>query len=110
MSTLKRLKIFEAKRGICCLCEQKIRAGDTWIIEHQRALGLGGADDESNMAPAHEACRRLKDKTDVASIAKAKRMKAKHFGLKKPSTFPKPPPGSRWDWKLGRRTFDKETA
>lgn len=80
MSPTRRLRIFEQRGGRCCLCEQKIKAGDTWTIEHLRALGLGGEDEDHNCAPAHEACRRLKDKTDVASIAKAKRAKIKHFG------------------------------
>lgn len=108
MSPLRRLKIFEDRKGVCCLCEQKIKAGDTWTIEHMRALGLGGEDDDSNCAPAHEACRRIKDKADVASIAKAKRIKAKHFGIRKRSSFPKPPAGTHWDWRRQRRVFDKE--
>lgn len=106
MSPTRRLRIFEAGRGICILCEQRIKAGDTWTVEHIRALALGGADTDDNCGPAHEACRRLKDKTDVASIAKAKRIKAKHYGIHKPSSFPKPPAGSRWDWKRGKRVFD----
>lgn len=87
MSPMRRLRIFEAHRGVCCLCETKIKAGDTWTIEHMRALALGGTDTDDNCAPAHEACRRIKDKTDVAAIAKAKRRKAKHFGIRKRSSF-----------------------
>ena len=34
----------------------------------------------------------------MASIAKAKRAKAKHFGIKKPTTFRKPPPGYGYSW------------
>lgn len=41
---------------------------------------------------------------DVTAIAKSKRREAKHYGFdKKRSTWPKPPPGTRYDWKLGRR-------
>jgi 5-methylcytosine-specific restriction protein A len=47
-------------------------------------LGLGGADEDRNCAPAHEACRRDKDKLDVAAIAKAKRNKQRHLGIKAP--------------------------
>ena len=58
----------------CCLCGQPIhRHNDQWTIEHLIALGLLGPDLNSNCAPAHEACRRQKDKIDVARIAKAKR-------------------------------------
>lgn len=87
MSAMRRLKIFEAGRGVCILCDRRIRAGDTWTVEHIRALALGGEDVDANCGPAHEACRRLKDKTDVAAIAKSKRMKAKHYGIKGPSVF-----------------------
>lgn len=108
MSQMRRLRIFEAGRGICILCEQRIRAGDTWTVEHIRALALGGEDADSNCGPAHEQCRRIKDKADVASIAKAKRMKARHFGIKKPSAWRKPPPGWCYNWKRGGRLTKKE--
>ncbi len=89
MSTTRRLRIFEADGGCCILCDRRIRAGDTWTVEHRIALGLGGVDTDDNCGPAHEACRRLKDKTDMASIAKSKRIKAKHYGaFRKRSTWP----------------------
>lgn len=93
MSPMQRLRIFETHHGICCLCDRKIQAGEKWIVEHLRALGLGGADTDENKRPAHENCRRIKDKADVPAIAKAKRMKARHLGIKKPSRFPKAPAG-----------------
>jgi hypothetical protein len=93
MSPMRRLRIFEAHAGRCVLCEQRIKAGDTWTVEHIRPLGLGGEDEDYNCGPAHEACRRLKDKTDLASIAKAKRIKARHFGI--PRTVTSTMPGSR---------------
>ena len=106
MSQMRRLRIWEAHKGVCILCKRKIDGvREPWIIEHVRALVLGGADSDENCGPAHEDCRRVKDKVDVAAGAKAKRMKARHIGIKKPSRFPKPPAGSRWDWKLGRRTM-----
>lgn len=111
MSQTRRLRIWEAAKGICILCGLKIDGvREAWIVEHKIALGLGGADDDANCGPAHEDCRRAKDKIDVPMIAKAKRMKARHIGIKKTSSFPKPPPGSRWDWKMDRRVFDKETT
>src|SRR6478736_10123981 len=86
MSPMRRLRIFEQHAGRCVLCDCRIKAGDMWTVEHLRALALGGEDVDENCGPAHEACRRIKDKTDVASIAKAKRVKAKHYGARKPST------------------------
>ena len=103
MSPTRRLRIWEAHSGVCCLCGGKIDGvREKWTVEHLRALGLGGADDDANCAPAHEDCRRVKDKADVKAIAKAKRSKAKHLGIKKQSTFPKPPKGTRYNWKTGR--------
>ncbi len=39
---------------------------------------------------------------DVKMIAKSKRVEAKHLGIKKRSSFPKMPPGYRYDWRLRR--------
>lgn len=44
-----------------------------------------------------------KTNQDVKAIAKSKRREAKHFGFaKKASTFPKLPPGYRYDWRTRR--------
>lgn len=87
MSPARRLRIWEAHSGVCCLCSTKIDGvREAWTVEHLRALGLGGEDDDKNCAPAHETCRRQKDKVDVKSIAKAKRVKAKHLGIDKPKS------------------------
>lgn len=87
MSPMRRLRIFEAHGGRCCLCAGKIDGvRQKWTIEHLIALGLGGKDDDENCAPAHDTCRRDKDKFDVAAIAKAKRIKAKHLGIAKPKS------------------------
>jgi 5-methylcytosine-specific restriction protein A len=92
MSPMRRLKIWEAGKGVCILCERKIRAGEAWIVEHPIALGLGGSDRDEDLGPAHEDCRRAKDKVDVARIAKAKRQKIKHVDRRR---SPNPMPGSK---------------
>ena len=103
MSPSRRLRIFEAHKGLCCHCGGKIDGvREKWIVEHLRALGLGGEDEDGNCAPAHEDCRRIKDKDDVSRIAKAKRVKAKHMGIKKPSAWPQKPKGMKYNWKTGR--------
>ena len=103
MSAMRRLKIWEAHGGICILCKMKISGGqEAWTVEHVIPLGLGGKDEDDNCGPAHETCRRVKDKTDVADIARAKRRKAKTIGIKKPTTFRKPPAGYGYSWKLHR--------
>lgn len=87
MSPMRRLRIFEAHKGLCVLCGGRIDGvREKWTVEHLRALGLGGKDDDDNCGPAHEDCRRQKDKVDVKAIAKAKRVKAKHLGIAKPKS------------------------
>jgi 5-methylcytosine-specific restriction endonuclease McrA len=88
LSPLQRLKVFEAAAGRCHLCDQRIQVGDKWDVEHVRPLALGGADDAANMRPAHKDCHKDKTKADAASWSKAKRMKAKLLGAKKPSRMP----------------------
>lgn len=90
LSPLQRLKIFEAAKGVCHLCEQRIQVGQAWEVEHVRPLALGGSDDESNMRPAHKACHKDKTKTDAASWSKAKRVKAKLYGIKRRSSLSHP--------------------
>jgi 5-methylcytosine-specific restriction endonuclease McrA len=102
LSPMQRLKVFEAASGRCHLCEQRIQVGQPWDVEHVRPLALGGDDDAANMRPAHKSCHATKTKADAASWSKAKRIKAKLLGIKKPSTFRKPPEGYRYDWRVGR--------
>jgi len=87
----------------CCLCGQPIhRHNDQWIIEHKRALGLLGPDLNTNCAPAHETCRRLKDKRDLAMIAKAKRQSEAGAKKEKPARGFQTPAGVAFDWRLRR--------
>lgn len=84
LSRLARTRIFDAANGICCLCHLPIQAsrGDLWIIEHLKPLWLGGADDESNMAPAHDICAIAKTRSEAPVKAKSDRIRAKHLGIK----------------------------
>ncbi len=102
MSPMRRLRIWEEHKGVCVLCKHKIDGvREKWTVEHLVALVLGGPDTDGNCGPAHEGCRRIKDKVDVTAGAKAKRRKMRHLGIKKPSSFRKIP-GVRWDWKASR--------
>jgi 5-methylcytosine-specific restriction protein A len=80
----KRLALFEAFKGKCCLCDLPIRPGDKWIDEHLRALGLGGTNEWDNRGPAHVECAAKKTKDDMARINKAKDQKMKHLGIAAP--------------------------
>jgi hypothetical protein len=95
LSARQRIKIFEAAKGICHICEQKIRVGEKWDADHIVPLALGG----SYMAPSHVTCHATKTKDDVARIAKAKRQSARHHGAKQ-SKWPR----SKWKRKVSGET------
>jgi 5-methylcytosine-specific restriction endonuclease McrA len=77
----RRLQVWERTGGRCVLCEGRIdEVRERWIVEHIRALELGGEDDLSNMGPAHEACGLVKTQDDHWRTAQAKRQKIRHIG------------------------------
>jgi len=78
MSPMRRLRIWEAAGGVCCVCNLKIDGvREKWGIEHKRPLALGGTDTDDNCGPAHLRCMALKTKADNKQWTKAKRQKAK---------------------------------
>lgn len=90
LSRLARTRIFNSTDGQCCLCKLPIHAsrGQKWIVEHIKPLWLSGADDESNMAPAHQSCAIVKTTGEAPVKAKSDRVRANHLGIRKRSTFP----------------------
>lgn len=82
-TALQKLKIFEAHKGQCCICGGKIIPGDGFILEHKRALALGGTNEIENLGPAHKSCAADKTSTqDLPKINKSKRAKAAVLGCK----------------------------
>jgi hypothetical protein len=55
------------------------------IVEHIRALELGGADDIDNLGPAHEVCATEKTREHHRRVAHAKRQKIRHIGAEAPT-------------------------
>ncbi|TXM96970.1 HNH endonuclease [Methylobacterium sp. WL64] len=93
LSGRRRLEVWEKTAGTCILCDRRIDGvRERWIVEHIRALELGGMDDIDNMGPAHEACGREKTRDDHARTAEAKRQKIRHLGA---TVVARPMPGSR---------------
>ncbi|WP_336489397.1 HNH endonuclease [Methylobacterium nigriterrae] len=93
LSAKRRLQAWERTKGTCVICEEPIDGvRERWIVEHIRALELGGADELTNMGPAHEACGREKTRDDHARTARAKRQKVRHIGA---SVSVRPLPGAR---------------
>lgn len=81
LSGRRRLQAWERTGGTCVVCGQRIDGvRERWIVEHIRALELGGADSLENMGPAHEACGREKTRDDHSRAAQAKRQKLRHLG------------------------------
>ena len=79
----QRVKMFDAHGGKCVICGCKIHVGDPWIDEHINPLEISADDSLANRGPAHVDCAKKKTKADVKLIAKVKRMRAKHLGVKK---------------------------
>jgi len=104
LTPTQRLKIWERDKGVCCLCSNKIDGvREKWIVEHLRALELGGNDEPGNMGVAHKGC--ADDKThgpqgDHARAAKAKRVKRKALGLEKSKSHLPGSRGTKWKKKL----------
>jgi 5-methylcytosine-specific restriction enzyme A len=91
LSARARRKLFDAVRGMCCVCGLPI-GYKPWVVEHIIPLSMGGADDEANRAPAHLTCARIKTAEEAPVRAKADRQRAAHVGAKAPR---RPMPGSR---------------
>ena len=87
LSSLARVRIFDAAAGLCHLCGQEITIGQKWEAEHCKPLWLGGADDESNMAPAHVHCHAVKSAGEKTIKAKGDSIRARHLGIKPDRTI-----------------------
>lgn len=105
MTQKRRVKIFLAHNGKCCICTKQIRPGQKWIIEHPNPLALGGSDEDKDLAPAHEKCGRIKTKTDVEHITERDQGIDRDYADKrrKGRGFQKAPPGySFWTRRIER--------
>lgn len=74
MSKARRVRIFVKEDGRCYLCQEKIKIGQLFEVEHVIPWALSFDDSDDNLKVAHTVCHRtLKTKDDVTRIAKAKR-------------------------------------
>lgn len=86
LSRLDRLAAWERTGGVCVICHRLIDPiKERWLVEHVRALELGGLDVPENRGPAHVlVCAEVKTADDHRRAAKAKRVKAKRIGAWEP--------------------------
>lgn len=85
----QRAELFLEHGGICYLCKCIINAarGEAWEVEHVEAREISGRDDWANLRPAHVDCHKVKTKQDKAIIAKCNRVRNKHLGIRKRTSF-----------------------
>jgi hypothetical protein len=106
----RRLQVWERRGGVRVLCDRPIDGvRERWIVEHIRALELGGADELHNMGPAHEACALTKTRDDHTRAAQAKRQKIRHIGAeasRRPLPFGK---GSPWKRTLSGKVVPRHS-
>lgn len=99
---------FQRAKGRCEKCTARLVVGK-FQYDHVIADALGGESTLENCAVLCTSCHGTKTPIDTTKAAKVKRTTRKLVaGIKKQSRFPRPPPGSRWDWRLGRRVMTKE--
>lgn len=79
-SRTERVRLFDLHGGACHICQEKIRVGEAWELEHIVAWELTRDDSDGNVKPAHKDCHKTKTAIDVANIRKADRIRAKHIG------------------------------
>ena len=102
-----KVAAYERAGGGCEECGMPLRVGK-FHYDHILPDALGGEPTLANCAVLCSGCHGAKTaRQDVPTIAKVKRVRAKHLGAKKPSKFRRPA-GVRFDWRVGR--YVKETT
>lgn len=79
-----RQRVFDRDEGKCRLCGNRIDPSKGFELDHVFALINGGRHAESNLAPVHSHCHRIKTAKDVKEKAKVQRTRQKHTGAVKP--------------------------
>jgi 5-methylcytosine-specific restriction enzyme A len=87
LSVKRKAELFTEHEGRCHICNGKISVGEAWDVEHPIPLANGGSDDEANWRPAHVKCHKRKTAEDAGKIAKTKRVRARHMGIRRERTM-----------------------
>lgn len=101
---------FTRAAGRCEGCTARLFVGK-FAYDHVIPDAMGGEPTLENCKVLCLACHGEKTAgVDVPAIAKVKRIRQRHLGIKRPSTFRKMPPGYHWDWRLKRAIKDGDAA
>lgn len=83
-----RIRVFIRDDGRCqCGCNRRITVGEKWQTDHRPALINGGENRESKLITLLTEHHKKQTAVDVAEKSKVARIRARHLGIKKPSTF-----------------------
>lgn len=94
-----KMRIWERDQGRCQLTGLKIDGlKDKYEFDHIIPLAMGGEHRERNLQLVLSTAHREKTKQDVADLAKARRLAAKHAGIERRRSAPLPG-GKRSPWK-----------
>lgn len=104
MSKARRLRIFAQHDGICGISGRKIGLNDEWQIEHRIPWAISFDDSDENLYPALTDPHKGKTRDDVKTIAKIKRIEARHNGTRRErKPIPSRPfPKIKTQWPKGR--------
>ena len=100
-----KVAAFEKCNGKCQKCGVKILSGAQY--DHVLPDWLGGEPTIENCEVLCSPCHRIKTKKDVAMIAKAKRVRAKHIGADRPKSVMPGSKQSKWKRTLDGRTIQR---
>ena len=91
LTALKRFELLKREDYRCHLCKGLIYPGQAWDVSHEIPIELNGADDDTNRRAAHRKCHKKHTaEVDIPAIAKAKRVRAAHYGGTAVSATPLP--------------------
>lgn len=97
-----KLAAFDASGGCCVSCGCKLIGGRSPEYDHRIPCALGGDNSVENCDVLCRPCHRAKTSgADVPTIAKAKRVRAKHVGAKKPKSQFATARDGKWKAKIG---------
>jgi hypothetical protein len=88
---------------ICHLNGCRIDPGrDAWRADHIRRFAEDGEETAENLWPICKRCdAEEKAPNDTREVAKGKRVRDFHYGIKRPKGFRRPA-GAKFDWSRGR--------